>query len=119
MPVRVSDICSQNHYRLKICKYARPFFCSNFGVIILGCALQGTPEKPARIVLVSSIVHYCCTKLDRDDMNQEKLFSPLRAYGISKYAQVGGEDQRRNKHRVVSALLAPDATTVLPNCMLQ
>ena len=88
-------------------------------MIILGCALQGTPEKPARIVLVSSIVHYCCTKLDRDDMNQERLLSPLRAYGISKYAQVGAQDLRRNEHRVVSALLAPHAITVLPNCMLQ
>ena len=65
------------------------------------CFLQGTPDKPARIVLVSSIVHYCCIKLKRDDMNLDRSFSPLRAYGISKYAQVKLREELKNIQRVV------------------
>ena len=51
--------------------------------------MQGTPQSPARVVLVSSIVHHCCGRMRRHDMNFEQSYFSLRAYGHSKLAQVG------------------------------
>jgi len=50
--------------------------------------MQGTAESPARVVLVSSVVHHCCGRMLRQDMNFEQSYFSLRAYGHSKLAQV-------------------------------
>ena len=54
--------------------------------------LQGTAKSPARVIFVSSVVHFCSSKLQRDDMNFDRAYSSLRAYGHSKLAQVSACD---------------------------
>ena len=49
---------------------------------------SGLADSPARIVNVSSCAHYCGSWMDFSDLQLSKVYSPEKAYGNSKAAQV-------------------------------
>lgn len=49
---------------------------------------SGTKDSPARIINVSSCAHFVGSWLDFSDLQLNKLYSPEKAYGNSKAAQI-------------------------------